>query len=135
MNESRLLEVPLLAGLGPRGRRLLARRAEEIGADEGAELIREGEPARQFFLILSGSARVTRNRRLVRELGPGDFFGEIGILSKSQRTATVTATSPMELIVLADAALRSIAREEPSVARTIQSQIDKRLGSAAALSS
>jgi CRP-like cAMP-binding protein len=135
VDEKRLLEVPLMAGLGVRGRRLLARRADDIDVPEGTELAREGELAHEFFLILEGTAKVTRGRRFVRELGPGDFFGEIGILASKQRIATVTATSQMELVVLTSAALRSIAREEPSVARTIQGEIEKRLAGATALSS
>jgi CRP/FNR family cyclic AMP-dependent transcriptional regulator len=95
-----LKSVPLFAGLNKRERELVARFADEIDVPTGKVLTREGGPSQEFFVITSGSATVTRDGGEVGRLGPGDFFGEIGILRSEPRTATVTADTPMRLLVL-----------------------------------
>jgi CRP/FNR family cyclic AMP-dependent transcriptional regulator len=127
MDERGLLAAPLFAGLDKRERRAVAQRADEIDVPEGKELATEDEVAHQFFVIKSGTAAVTRQGNHVRDLGPGDFFGEIGILASERRTATVTATSPMDLIVMTRGALRSLRREEPDVAQRLDEVIEERL--------
>ena len=69
--------------------------ADEIDLNEGKEMTRQGTPGREFFVLLEGSADVKKNNRKVNTLGPGDFFGEIALVSREPRTATVTATSPV----------------------------------------
>jgi CRP-like cAMP-binding protein len=127
MDEKRLSQVPIFAGLGKRERKALAQRADEIDVREGKELAREGEFAYEFFVIESGTASVTVDGKQVGELGPGDFFGEVGILAAGQRTATVTATSPMELVVLTSGGLKAITRDQPEVGEAIRSEIERRL--------
>src|SRR5688572_31917399 len=70
----------------------VAKIADEIDVREGKELTREGDRGREFFVLLEGSAIVKRGGRKVNVLGPGDFFGEIALVSRSPRTATVTTT-------------------------------------------
>jgi CRP-like cAMP-binding protein len=128
MDESRLKYAsPLFTGLGKRERKALAMRADRIDIPEGKQLAREGDFAYEFFVIMEGTAEVTHGSDHVRDLGPGDFFGEIGILASERRTATVTATSPMEVIVMTSQALRQLNREEPDVARRLKQAIDERL--------
>jgi CRP/FNR family transcriptional regulator, cyclic AMP receptor protein len=126
MDEKRLRSVPFFGGLDKRECRTVARLADEIDIPEGQRLAREGEFAHEFFVIEEGTAEVDHEGETIAELGPGDFFGEIGILATERRMATVTATSPMELIVLTSGALRTVRREHPEVAERLRKAIDER---------
>jgi CRP-like cAMP-binding protein len=127
MNERQLRSVPLFAGLGKKERKVLATRADRLDLPEGKELAREGDFAYEFFVITQGTVEVTRGSDHVANLGPGDFFGEMGILASERRGATVRATSPVEVIVLTAQALRSLKREEPEVARRLEETVEQRL--------
>jgi CRP-like cAMP-binding protein len=127
MDPKHLKSVPLFADLGKKERRVLASRADEIDIPEGKKLAEEGSFAYEFFVIQKGTAEVTHGDERIAELGPGDFFGEIGVLARERRTATVTATSPMELIVLTGRALRAIDREYPDVHGRLKKAIGERL--------
>jgi CRP-like cAMP-binding protein len=74
----------------------------------GQTLFSEGEIAREFFVLLEGAARVERGAETLRTLGPGDFFGEISLVTRSRRTATVTATEPSRLVVYDEPAFREL---------------------------
>jgi CRP-like cAMP-binding protein len=127
MDERGLRSAPLFAGLGKNERKALATRTDRIDVPEGKKLASEGDFAYEFFVILEGTAEVTRAGEHVADLGPGEFFGEIGVLASEHRMATVTATSPMELIVMTDQGLRALNREEPQVARRLKEAIEDRL--------
>ena len=127
MEETRLESAPLFAGLGKKERRELARRTDGIEVSEGEQLAREGDFAYEFFVIENGTAKVTHGSEHVADLGPGDFFGEMGILGHRRRGATVTATSPMQVIVMTEQALRSLRSEEPEVAQRLEQACEKRL--------
>jgi CRP/FNR family transcriptional regulator, cyclic AMP receptor protein len=127
MDDNHLKSVPLFAGMGRKERRVLASRADEIDIPEGKKLATEGSFAYEFFVIEKGTAEVTIGEERLTELGPGDFFGELGVLASERRTATVTATSPMEVIVLTARALRALDREHPEVHRRLEQAIEERL--------
>ena len=127
MEERRLKSAPLFAGLGKKERRALAARTDEIDVPAGQQLAREGEFAYEFFVIEKGTAEVTHGNEHLADLGPGDFFGEMGVLGHKRRGATVTATSPMEVIVMTEQALRSLNREEPQVAQRLEEAMEERL--------
>jgi len=127
VEEERLASAPLFAGLHKRELRELATRTDGIDIPEGKQLAREGDFAYEFFVIEKGTATVTHGDEHVADLGPGDFFGEMGILGQKRRGATVTATSPMELIVMTERALRSLSHEEPQVHRRLEEAIEQRL--------
>jgi CRP/FNR family transcriptional regulator, cyclic AMP receptor protein len=127
MDPKHLESIPLFAGLGKKERRVLSSLADEIDIPEGRELAKEGSFAYEFFVIEKGTAAVTHGDERVAELGPGDFFGEVGVLASERRIATVTATSPMELIVLTARALREIDREHPDVHGRLVEAIEQRL--------
>jgi len=127
MEEKRLESAPLFTGLGKKERKALATRTDRLEVPEGKQLAREGDFAYEFFVITKGTAEVTHGSDHVADLGPGDFFGEMGILGHQRRVATVTATSPMEVIVMTEQALRSLNREEPEVARRLEQAIQERL--------
>jgi CRP/FNR family transcriptional regulator, cyclic AMP receptor protein len=127
VDEKRLASAPLFAGLHKKERRALAMRTDSIDVAEGKQLAREGDFAYEFFVVEKGTAEVTHGGDHVADLGPGDFFGEMGILGHTRRGATVTATSPMELIVMTEQALRSLKEGEPAVARRLQEAMEQRL--------
>ena len=126
MDEKELRSVPLFEGLGKKERQALAQSADVIDIAEGKQLAREGEFAYEFFVIRTGTAEVTQGEKCLNELGPGDFFGEMGVLAAERRVATVTSTSPMELIVLTDSALRTLQKNEPGVCQRLRDAIQQR---------
>jgi CRP/FNR family transcriptional regulator, cyclic AMP receptor protein len=105
----------------------LARWTDQISVGEGHVLASEGEFAHEFFVIEDGSAEVLQNGERISELGPGDFFGEIGLIETERRTATVVATRPMQLIVMGQREFKQMEQEMPAVADRIRSAIRARL--------
>jgi CRP-like cAMP-binding protein len=126
MDESRLQAIPLFESLPRDARGLVAQHADEIDVDEGTELVRQGEFAYEFFVIQSGGAEVLRDGEHIADLGPGDFLGEMGIVGKAARNATVTATSASKVIVMTGQAFRSISQSNPDVASRIQAAVEER---------
>src|SRR5215208_3372638 len=100
MDPNRLKAITLFKDMSDEDLRALATLAGETSVPEGQELVRAGDFSYQFFAIEEGDADVERDGQKVAALGPGDFFGEIGVLEKELRTATVRATTPMRLIIL-----------------------------------
>jgi hypothetical protein len=95
-----LQRVPLLAVLAPRVVERLAREVVIMSEPPGAVLVREGEPGEQFFVIETGTVAVRQGDDLLRELGPGDWFGELALLRDAPRSATVTSLSEITVAVL-----------------------------------
>jgi CRP-like cAMP-binding protein len=126
MEESELRSVPLFESLTSEERRAIAPHADEIEVPEGTELVRQGEFAYEFFVIEEGTAEVMRDGKRVAELGPRDFLGEMGIVGKAVRNATVVTTSPARVIVMTEQALRSMARTNPGVADRITAAVEER---------
>jgi CRP-like cAMP-binding protein len=77
-------------------------------------------------VIEEGRAKVVRDEQYLDELGPGDFFGEMGILDDAPRNAHVVATTPMTLMILSGTALKELQREKPELARQISATIEQR---------
>jgi len=95
-----LRDLPLFELCSKRDLRRIAALAEERLVDEGTELIREGEPGREFFVVVDGEVDVRRRGRRVARLGAGSYVGEIALLSRSPRTATVTAATPLRVLAI-----------------------------------
>jgi CRP-like cAMP-binding protein len=119
--------VPLFASCSKTELERIASLADELDLAEGATLIREGERGREFLVVVDGTVRVTKRGRTVRELGSGDFIGEIALISDVPRTATVTATSPVRLLVVTDRAFRGLIEEMPSIATKVLQSLGERL--------
>ena len=126
MQPQELKTVALFASLDKDELRFVAQQADEVDVQPGKQLAAEGRFAYEFFVIQDGTAEVTRGGKPIATLGPGDFFGEIALLEAERRTATVTAQSPMRLIVLTGGAFRMIERQMPSVATRIREAIARR---------
>jgi CRP/FNR family transcriptional regulator, cyclic AMP receptor protein len=119
-------KVPLFAGLSKRDLTQIASLADEISLAEGRTMTREGEPGREFFVLLEGDAAVRRKGRKVRTLGGGDFFGEIALVSERPRTATVVAETPVRALVVTDRAFRSLMKQEPRIqAKVLEAVIER----------
>jgi CRP-like cAMP-binding protein len=121
--------VALFSSLSGKEREQIARHADEVTVAEGTELAREGEFAHEFFVVEEGTAEVRRGDEVINELGPNDFFGEIGLLESDRRTASVVATSPMRVIVMFQREFRAMEHDYPDVADRIRAAIRARLDS------
>jgi CRP-like cAMP-binding protein len=126
MDEKRLESIPLFAGLSRKERRSVAQRADEVDVEAGREIVREGEFPYEFFAIEEGTAEVKRGDQHLAELGPGDFFGEMGLIENAPRNASVVTRSPLTAVVMTGSAFRQIDRELPDVAKKIRKAIDER---------
>ena len=122
-----LKSAPLFAGCSKSELRALASSADELDLREGTVLTREGRAGREFFVLVSGTAKVTKNGRKVADLGEGDWFGEIALLTDTPRTATVTATSAVDVLVITDRSFRRTVETMPSIALKILSSVGDRL--------
>jgi CRP/FNR family transcriptional regulator, cyclic AMP receptor protein len=122
-----LKRVPLFAGCSKAELRELARSTDEVDLREGYILVREGRPGREFFVLVDGDVKVTKNGRKIAELSGGDWFGEIALLTKVPRTATVTATSPVRALVLTDRSFRRLVETMPSIAVKVLASVGERL--------
>ena len=119
--------APLFANLSKRDLAQVAHLADEIDLREGTEMTRQGGPAREFFVLLEGEADVRKNGRRINQLGPGDFFGEIALVSDGPRTATVTATSPVHALVITDRDFRRLMKEQPEIQSKVLAAVAARL--------
>ena len=124
-----LKNVPLFAGCSKTELQRIASLADELDLGDGATLIREGERGREFIVIAEGTVNVTRNGKQLRELGAGAFIGEIALVADVPRTATVTATSPVRLLVVTDRAFRGLLEQMPSIAKKVLQSLGERLHS------
>ena len=122
-----LKRVPLFAGCSKAELREIAIVADELDLREGRTLVREGQRGREFFVLVTGTVRVSRKGRKLAELGPGDWFGEIALLTDTPRSATVTATSPIRVLVLTDRAFRRVVEWMPSIALKVLATVGQRL--------
>ena len=120
-------KVPLFAGCSKRELSRIAAITDELGVRKGNTLIREGERGREFFVIVEGTVRVTRGSRKLRDMGPGDWAGEIALIADSPRTATVVTTSPCRLLVVTDRAFKAVIEETPSIALKLMQALGDRL--------
>ena len=129
-----LQQVPLFAACTRKDLQHVARRAEDIQVPAGKALVSEGETGHEFFVIVDGKARVTRQGRKVATLGAGDAFGELALLEKAPRNATVIADTDMELVVLGQREFAGLIDEVPGFARKLLAGMAHRLREADARS-
>jgi CRP/FNR family transcriptional regulator, cyclic AMP receptor protein len=110
-----LKTVPLFARCSKKELGEIAQITDEIDLPEGKVLTKEGASGREFFVLMEGSADVRRKRRKVGTLGPGDFLGEIALVTKTPRTATVKTTSPVRALVVSEQNFRRLLAHSPQV--------------------
>ena len=123
----RLARVPLFAKLGKRELQFLAGEVDEVSLKPGQTLITEGQPTEAFFILTSGNASVTRKGKPVARLGPGEFFGEIGMLDNGPATATVITEGPGEAMVLSHSQFRDAIKGNEQLAMQVIAAMAERL--------
>ena len=126
MDASRLKSIPLFEEVGDEELAQIAPFATEVSVEEGRELVREGDFSYEFMAIEEGQAEVTRAGEHVADLGPGDFFGEMGLLERTLRNATVTAKTPVRLVTLTGWDLKRVERSAPEAMERIRSVLEER---------
>lgn len=122
-----MTRVPLFAGIPKHDLEFLASRLDEVSLKPGQTLITEGQPTEAFFILESGNVQVTRGGKTVNRLGPGDFFGEIGMLDRGAATATVVTDGPVEAMVLSHTQFRDAIRGNAGLAMQVIAAMAKRL--------
>ena len=120
-------KIPLFRHCSAREIGQIAGIADEIDLEEGKELTREGKPGREFFVLVQGDADVLKKGRKINSLRGGDFFGEIAIITRSPRTATVKAISPIHALVITDRNFRTLLDRSPDIERKVLQELADRL--------
>jgi CRP/FNR family transcriptional regulator, cyclic AMP receptor protein len=126
LDASRLKSNPLFEDVPDEELAQIAGFAQEVNVEAGRELVREGDFSYEFMVIEEGEAEVTRHGEHVNDLGPGDFFGEMGLLEKTLRNATVTAKTPMKLITLTGWDLKRMERHIPEAIERVRATLEER---------
>jgi CRP/FNR family cyclic AMP-dependent transcriptional regulator len=126
LDASRLKSIPLFEDVPDDELGQIATFAQEVTVDQGRELVREGDFSYEFMVIEEGEAEVTREGEHVADLGPGDFFGEMGLLEKTLRNATVTAKAPMKLMTLTGWDLKRMERHIPEAVERVRTTLEAR---------
>ena len=126
MDASSLKSIPLFEEMGDEELAQIAPFAQEVTVDEGKVLVREGDYSYEFMAIKDGQVEVTRGGDHVNDLGPGDFFGEMGLLEKTLRNATVTAKTPVRLVTLTGWDLRRVERAAPEAIERVREVLEAR---------
>jgi CRP-like cAMP-binding protein len=119
--------VPLFAGLSKKELEQVAGIADELDFPAGKALIREGEPGREFFILLEGAVEIVRGGESLAVRGSGEFFGEIALVSARPRTATVTTTEPSIALVVTDRDFKRLVKRSPDIALKVLQAVGERL--------
>jgi CRP-like cAMP-binding protein len=128
MDSADLGTLPLFRDLTSDQLGRVASACEELEVDEGTVLVREGDFGHAVFAIRSGTAEVVHDGAVINTLGPGDYFGEIAVMSGGRRSASVVATSPLKLVTIFNREIWRLEREAPEVASVLRTTISARVG-------
>jgi CRP-like cAMP-binding protein len=122
-----LKKVPLFSKLNKQGLQDVAQIADEIDLPAGKEMATEGDRGREFFVLLKGTADVTKNGQSINTMSEGDFFGEIALVSKMPRTATVTATTDVDVLVITERDFDGLMKKSPEIGKQIAEALAERV--------
>ena len=128
MDVSLLKTIPLFADVPDEQLRKIAPFAETDEFAEGQVVVKEGGYSNHFFAIEDGTAKVERGGEHIADLGPGDVFGEQGLLEKQERSATVTASSRLRVIKIEHWELSRMRKSMPEVVEELQRKVAEREG-------
>jgi len=119
--------VPLFSKLDKKGLQAVALIADELDLPAGKELATEGDRGREFFVLLKGEAEVTKGGQSIATMKEGDFFGEIALVTKMPRTATVTAKTNVDVLVITERAFDNLVKHMPEIGRGVAEALMERL--------
>ena len=122
-----LRRAPLFEGLTKKELTELARATDELSVPAGTVLCREGSLGSEFFVLVDGSAEVTKGGKALATRSGGEFFGEIALIATTKRTATVTATTDLRCFVLTSRAFRRVLDDNRDVERKVTQALAERL--------
>jgi ATP-binding cassette subfamily B protein len=126
MHADELASVPFFSALSRETRDAVAGHAERIEVAEGTMLAGQERRGYTFFVIERGRAGVYQDERRLRALGDGEFFGEIALLRTGERTASVVAETPMQLVAVPEAAFKRLVESDPSAANECEAALRER---------
>ncbi len=125
--EEFLRAVPLFSACTQKELAEVARLAERVDVDAGDILVREGTRTKEFFLLLDGKAEVTRDGATLAVLGPGQHFGELALLDPAPRNATVTITSPGQVLCIAQREFATLVHDVPALTSQLLKGLAQRI--------
>lgn len=128
MDAAELRSTTLFDGLPDDALERCAQRFQEAELLAGSGLTREGDFSYKFFVILEGEVEVLRDFSHVADLGPGEFFGEMGLVTGTRRNARVVAKTPCRLAWVMSWDFDDMLRDEPEVAKRIEQIVEERMG-------
>jgi CRP-like cAMP-binding protein len=128
LDTTQLKRIPLFSDAPDEELKQVAAFAQAKEIEEGTQVISEGGFSRELLAIEDGTAEVTRDGEKIADLGPGDIFGEAGMLDDEMRSATVTATSRLKLISMGHFEVKRLKKDAPSVYKRIEKLVDERSG-------
>ena len=126
MDTNRLKSLPLFESVPDEDLEKISPFVSEVSVSAGKHLVEEGDYAYEFMAIEEGRAEVRRGDQVLAELGPGDFFGEMGLIDSDRRNATVTAKTPLRLITLDRWDMKRLEKSIPTAAARIRDVVEKR---------
>jgi CRP-like cAMP-binding protein len=126
LDYNRLKSLPLFEGVSDEDLKQIAPFVSEVSVSEGKHLVDEGDYSYELMAIEDGQAEVLRGGEHIADLGPGDFFGEAGLVEKDRRNATVVAKTPMRLVTLDSWDVKRLEKQIPQAAQRLREQIEAR---------
>jgi CRP-like cAMP-binding protein len=121
-----IARLPIFAGLEPRSQDAVAALARVVSRPVGSVLVREGEPADAFYVIVSGTVHIHQKGRFVRSLSAGGFLGEIALVDPGERTATATCATDCELVELGSHEFGRVMASFPDVRGRVEAAATRR---------
>jgi CRP-like cAMP-binding protein len=120
-------KVPLFSKLSKKGLEEVAHIADELDLPKGKVMAAEGDRGREFFVLLEGEADVKKGDKSINTMHEGDFFGEIALVTKMPRTASVTATTDVRVLVITERDFGSLLKHSPEVGRGVAEALAERV--------
>jgi len=120
-------KVPLFSKLNKKGLEDVAHLADELDLPAGKLMAEEGDRGREFFVLLEGEADVKKGDQSINTMRDGDFFGEIALVTHMPRTASVTATTPVRVLVITERDFAALLKRSPEISRGVAEALAERI--------